>query len=140
MILEYSESEFEWFLPTPPKRVYSITITDEKNFNLNAKLREIVPKCIKIGINSNGTELSLLEETKGFNVPKNGRIIAENVIDKIKEHGIRLPARYLVDDINGFWIAKLVPPIPTPAIPKKTPKKPRLNGLKAMLPREETKR
>ena len=94
----------------------------------------------KIGINFNGTKLGLLGVNTGFNVPKNGRIIAENVIDKIKEHGIRLPARYLVDNINGFWIATLVPPTPVPAIPKKTPNKPRLNGLKAMLPKEATKR
>jgi len=140
MTPNYSESEFEWFLPTPPKRVFSITIPDEKNFNLNTNLCESVPKCIKIGINFNGTKLGLLEETKGFNVPKNGRVIAENVIHKIKEHGIRLPARYLVDNINGFWIATLVPPTPASAIPKKTPNKPRLNGLKAMLPKEETKR
>lgn len=140
MTPNYSESEFDWFLPTPPKQVFSITIPDEKNINLNAKLCEIIPEYIKIGINLDGTKLGLLEEKKGFHVPRNGRIKAENLIDKIKERGIRLPARYLVDNINGFWIATLVPPTPVSAIPKNTPSKPRKNGLKAMLPKKETKR
>ncbi|MCA1292267.1 hypothetical protein LBW89_04435 [Paenibacillus sp. alder61] len=140
MASNYFESEFDWFLPTPPKKILSITIPDEKNFNLNAKLCESIPKFIKIGVNSDGTMLGLLEDIKGFGVPKNGRIKAESLIERITERGIRLPARYLVENMDGIWIAKLVPPTPIPAIPKKTPKKPRLNGLKAMLPKKELMR
>lgn len=135
----YSESEFDWFLPIPPKPVFSITIPDEKSINLNARLCECIPKCIKIGINLDGTKLGLLEETKGFRVPQNGRIRAERLIDEIIVRGIRLPARYLVDNIDGFWMATLVPTTPVPTIPKKTPNKPRQNGLKTMLPKKEMK-
>ncbi len=136
----YSENEFDWFLPTPPKPVFSITISDEKSFNLNGKLSEKIPRYIKIGISSDGTKLGLLEETKGFRVPKNGVIKAWKLIDEIKTRGIFLPARYLVENIDGFWIATLVPPTPAPTTPKKTPNKPRKNGLKAMLPKKEMKR
>lgn len=84
--------------------------------------------------------LGLLEDAKGFGVPKNGRIKAESLIERITERGIRIPARYLVEDTDGIWIAKLVPPTPFPPTPKKTPNKPRLNGLKAMLPKKELMR
>lgn len=136
---KYSESEFSWHLPTPPKPVLSITIQDEKSFNLNGRLSEIIPKNIKIGVNLDGTELGMLAEIKGFRVPKNGRIKAEKLIYDITSRGISLPARYLVENIDGFWIARLVTSTPSPTTSKKTPKKPRINGLKAMLPKKEMK-
>ncbi|MNW51344.1 hypothetical protein D3C74_288280 [compost metagenome] len=136
----YSENEFDWFLPTPPKPVFLITISDEKSINLNGKLCESIPSKIRIGINIDGTKLGLLEETKGFRVPRNGRVKAGELIDQIKARGVRLPARYLAENINGIWIATLVPPTSLPTIPKKTPNKPRVNGLKTMLPKKEMKR
>lgn len=131
------ESEFSWYLPTPPKPVLSITIPDEKSINLNGRLREIVPNRLKIGVNMDGTKLGLLEEQKGFHIPKNGMIKAQDVIHDITLRGISLPARYIVENIDDLWVATLVPTIPAPTTPKKTPNKPRLNGLKAMLPKNE---
>lgn len=140
MASDYFESDFDWFLPAPPKKNFSITITDEKSFNLNSKLCESISKFIKIGINLDGTIIGLLEDEEGFRVPKNGRIIAESLIDSIRGRGIRLPARYLVENTDGTWIAKLVPKTPVPTTSKKMPNKPRLNGLKAMLPKKESTR
>ncbi|MNW52230.1 hypothetical protein D3C74_297430 [compost metagenome] len=65
--------------------------------------------------------LGLLENAKGFSVPKNGRIKAGSLIDRIAERGIRLLARYLVEITDDIWIAKLVPPLPIPTPPRKHP-------------------
>lgn len=45
----FSKSDFKWFLPTPHKPVFSITILDEKNISINGKLCENLPKCITMG-------------------------------------------------------------------------------------------
>lgn len=50
------EDEFDWFLPTSPKTVLTITISDEKSINLNRRLCESMPSNLRIEIK---TELDL---------------------------------------------------------------------------------
>lgn len=133
----YSKSDFKWFIPTPPKPVFSITVLDERNISINGRLCGKLPQCIQMGTSSDGTKIALMEEVEGFNVPKNGRVKAEELINQIRVLGIQIPAKYLVDKIDDFWIGSLVPPTPVKVTPKKTPRNPRLNGLKTMLPKKE---
>jgi hypothetical protein len=129
--------EFEWFFPIPPKPELAITIPNEKCFNLNQNLCSRVPKRITIGVSKNGKIICLKEEPEmGFRIPKSGTIQDMNLIDSIKRRGIKLPARYLVEQNEGRWIATLVLPIVPSRPPKKTPKKVRKNGLGAMLQKE----
>ncbi|WP_334074100.1 hypothetical protein [Paenibacillus sp. A14] len=133
-------SAYDWILPIPPKPIFSITVSDEKGFCINEKLRRNIPERIKVGITSDGSEIGILEETeKGYRVPKNGTIKDWNLVQEIKTRGVNLPARYLVEKIDEFWQASLTPQILPTTPPKKIPKKPRKNGLKAMLPKKEIK-
>jgi hypothetical protein len=122
-------------LPAQKKIEFAITIPNNNCFNLSQRLIEAVQKKITIGVSSDGKTLALKEDIeKGYNVPKSGVIKASNVIDAIKTRGIRLPAHYLVRKEDDFWVAALIPPVKSPSLPKKTPKKPRVNGLSTMLP------
>lgn len=133
-------SEFEWFLPSPRKPILAITIPNDNCFNLNQNLCIQIPKHIRIGLSSDGKRLALKEETEeGYFVPKSGGIKDSVLVQEIKTRGVRLPANYLVESINEYWVATLVPPISSPTLPKKTPKRPRTNGLKDMLPAKANK-
>jgi len=130
--------QFEWYLPTPPEPLLLITISSENVICLNRKLCEYVPKQIQIGINMDGTRLGLAGiSDKGYRVPKNGMIKDDRLVQRIKQRGVRLPARYLVEEKEGIWLGTLIPSTPAPPTIGKTPKKPRKQGLKAMLPKQE---
>jgi hypothetical protein len=131
---DISISDFDWFLPSPKKVVYAIAIPNDTCFNLNQRLTQKLPKMITIGINSDAKTLCIKKEPdKGFSVPKSGTIKDNVLINTIKSRGIRLPAHYSAESKGEYWIASLVPPISSPILPKKTPSKPRTNGLNAML-------
>lgn len=127
-------SELEWFLPPPKKVELIISIPNDNCFNLNPKLSDEVKKKITIGVSTDGKTIVLKEEEKGYNIPKSGIIKASNLIDAIKTRGIRLPVCFLVERQDDFWIATLVPPVKSPSLQKKIPRKPRVNGLSNMLP------
>ena len=127
--------EIEWFLPRPQKVEYAINIPNDNCFNLNAKLRVQMPEQITLGVGANGKTLWIKEKAEeGYKIPKSGVIKASNLIDAIKIRGISLPARYLTEREGDCWVATLVPSVSPLPLPKKTPKKPRINGLKTMLP------
>lgn len=133
-------AKFDWFWPTPPKPTFSITVSDEKGVYINEKLCRNIPKKIKIGVAKDGTKIGIVEDSEnGYRVPKNGNIKAWDVVQAIKARGVNLPARYLVEKIDGFCQASLTPKILPTTPPKKIPKKPRKNGLKTMLPKKEIK-
>ncbi len=74
---------------------------------------------------------------KGYRVPKNGMIKDPHLVQLIEKRGIRLPASYLVEKMDELWLATLVPSTPAPTTLRKTPKNPRKNGLRAMLPKNK---
>ncbi|MGW9530241.1 hypothetical protein ACWHAM_21345 [Paenibacillus terrae] len=137
---EFGIHQFEWFLPSPPKPVFSIIVSNEKGFCLNSKLCEYIPKQLTVGISSDGKNIGLLEiAEKGYHVPKNGKIKGPELVCSIETRGISLPANYIVEKKGDLWFATLVPTKPVPFTPRKTPKKPRKNGLRAMLPKKDIK-
>ncbi|MFE4573345.1 hypothetical protein [Paenibacillus chitinolyticus] len=136
--VEIELPQFEWFLPRPPKPVLSITISKEKTIIFNKSLCENIPQKIKIGVNSDGTRLGLIGFPEaGYRIPKNGIVRDEYLVHCIEERGVRLPVRYSVEKIDELWLATLIPSTPAPTAPRATPKKPRTNGLKAMLPKKK---
>lgn len=128
--------QFEWFSPSPPKPVLVLTVSSEGDICLNGKLCELVPKQFRLGINPDGRILGLTKcSENGYRVPKNGKVKDKSkvIIKALEKRGISLPARYIVENEKELWIAKIVSPTPRTSIGN-TPKKPRQNGLKAMLP------
>lgn len=73
---------------------------------------------------------------QGYRVPKNGRIKDLRLVKAIEQRGVSLPAKYIVEKINEMWIASIIPGAPIKSVGK-TPKKPRRNGLKAMIPKQD---
>lgn len=129
--------DFEWFLPAPRKSEFVITVNNTKSFNLNQRLCSKIWKQIQIGITSDGKTLCLKEKPEnGFFVPKSGSIKDSVLINEIKSRGISLPARYIAERKGDYWFATIVPAVTSPAQLKKTPKKPRKNGLKCILLQE----
>lgn len=127
--------EFKWFLPAPPKPELAITIPNDKCFNLNQNLCSQMPNYITIGVLEGGKTLCLKKETEiGYQIPKSGSIKAINIIEYMKKQGIKLPARYLVEEKEAYWIATLVPPSAPSGPAKKMPHKSRKMGLEMMLP------
>ncbi|MEK8127691.1 hypothetical protein WMW72_07140 [Paenibacillus filicis] len=131
--------DFEWFLPTERKKEFVITVTSANSFSVNQTLREQLWKRITIGVGPGGRELCFKEQPEGFFVPKNGNIKAHFVSNEIKRRGINLPARYIAEREGDCWIAIIEPIAESPAQNKKTPKKPRKNGLKSLLLEEENR-
>ncbi|AIQ61972.1 hypothetical protein PSTEL_01370 [Paenibacillus stellifer] len=130
--------QLEWFLPGPPKPVFSINVSNEKGFCLNSKLYEFIPKQLTVGISSDGKIIGLLGiAEKGYQVLKNGKIKDHELIRQIEKRGISFPANYIVEKKDDIWFAALVPPKQVPLTPQKTPKKPRKNGLRNMLPKKD---
>lgn len=130
--------QLEWFLPSPSKPVFSIIVSNEKGFCLNSKLYEFIPKQLTVGISSDGKNIGLLGiAEKGYHVLKNGKIKDLKLIKLIEERGISFPANYIVEKEDDLWVATLVPPKQVPLTPQKTPKKPRKNGLRNMLPKKD---
>lgn len=139
---EFDFNQFEWFLPSPPKPFFSIIVSNEKGFCLNSKLYEYIPKKLTVGISPDGRNIGLLENAEnGYQVLKNGRIKGKGpeLVRSIEARGISLPANYIVENKDDLWLATLVPAKPVPSIPRKTPKKPRKNGLRDMLPKKDIK-
>ncbi|GIP24372.1 hypothetical protein [Paenibacillus sp. J22TS3] len=135
---ELDIQHFEWFLPSPPKPVFTIVVSDEKGISLNSKLCEYIPRQLKIGISQDGKNLGLLEiEEKGYLVLKNGKIKGPELVRSLKTRGIPLPANYIVEQKDDLWLATFVNTNPVSLMPRKTPKKPRKNGLRTMLPKKE---
>ena len=135
---EFDLHQFEWFLPSPSKPVFSIIVSNEKGFCLNSKLYEFIPKQLTVGISSDGKNIGLLGiAEKGYHVLKNGKIKDLELIRSIEERGISFPANYIVEKKDDLWFATLVPPKQVPPTPVKTPKKPRKNGLRNMLPKKD---
>ncbi|GGF67032.1 hypothetical protein GCM10010912_10000 [Paenibacillus albidus] len=129
--------QFEWFLPSPPKPFFSIIVSNEKGFCLNSKLNEVIPKQLTIGISADGRSIGLLAiAEKGYQVLKNGKIKDPELVGLFETRGISLPASYRVEKIEEYWYAKLVPSKPEPLASRKTPKNPRKNGLRDMLPKK----
>lgn len=128
---------FEWFLPSPPKPVLILTVFNDGVIRLNGKLCEEIPKTLKIGVDVDGKTLGLVEcSEKGYRIPKNGRVKDINLVKAIEKRGVSLPAKYMVEKVNDLWVARIVPPIPITKVGS-TPKKPRRNGLKTMLPKRD---
>ncbi|MNV37890.1 hypothetical protein D3C71_1294240 [compost metagenome] len=135
---EFDIQQFEWLLPSPPKPIFTIVVSDEKGFCLNSKLCEFIPRQLTIGISRDGKSIGLLEiEEKGYHVLKNGKIKGPELVRSLKTRGISLPANYIVDQKDDLWLATLVHTKPVSLTPRKTPKKPRKNGLRAMLPKKD---
>ncbi|KAA9002387.1 hypothetical protein F4V43_13275 [Paenibacillus spiritus] len=127
--------QLEWFLPSPSKPVFSISVSNEKGFCLNSKLYEFIPKQLTIGISSDGKNIGLLGiAEKGYHVLKNGKIKDLELVKVIEKRGISFPASYTVEKKDDLWFATLVPPKQVPLTPQNTPKKPRKSGLRNMLP------
>lgn len=132
--------DIEWFLPERKKLEYAITIPNDNCLHLNTHLRVQIPKHITIGVSEDGKTLWLEEKAEGgYSISKSGTIKASNLIDAIKARGIGLPARYVTTECDNCWTVTLVSPVSPSNLPKKTPKKPRINGLKTMLPLGEIK-
>lgn len=130
-------SHFEWFLPSPPRPVLALTVYSGGEICFNGKLCEYVPKQLRIGVNRDGKILGLAGcSEKGYRVPKNGRIKDPNLVKVIEKRGIVLPAKYIVENKNDIWIATIITPTPLTTVGK-TPKKPRQNSLKSMLPKKK---
>ncbi|MGO4950519.1 MULTISPECIES: hypothetical protein [Paenibacillus] len=135
---EFDIQKFEWFLPSPSKPVLSIVVSKDKGFCLNSKLCEYFSKEITVGISPDGKNIGLLEiPEKGYHVLKNGKIKGPELVHSIEIRGISLPANYIVEKKDDLWLATLVPTKPIPSTPRKTPKNPRKNGLRAMLPKKD---
>lgn len=131
--------EFEWFFPTPPKPELAITIPNDKCLNLNQNLYGQIQESIVIGLTSDGKKIGLRKVTEtetGFQILKSGTIKDINLIDTIKKRGIKLPARYLVEQKENLWIGTLISPAVSAHLPKKTPPKVRKTGLEAMIKKE----
>ncbi|WP_018751814.1 hypothetical protein [Paenibacillus sanguinis] len=134
---EFDESQFDWFLPGPPKPVLLLNVSKERGIYLNSKLCECVPKRITIAIKKDGVEILLKEmPEKGFQVLKNGKIKASELLEIIRRRGVSLPASYTVEEKENLWFAKLIPTI-TPLPSRKTPNKPRKNGLQDMISKKD---
>lgn len=135
--ISYSDSDFQWFIPSTKASEYVITIPNDTNFNFNQKLLNKIPKKISIGVSPDGKKIRIKESSNGYNIPKSGSIKASEIIKSIKDRGIRLPVRYTVhhddDHDNDYVEATFIQPVAAPNTPKQIPKKPRTTGLKSML-------
>lgn len=131
--------EFEWFSPPPRKPELAITIPNDKCFNLNQNLFRQMPKQIAVGISADGKTICLKENPgTGLQIPKSGTINSYHLVAFIKKRGIKLPARYKVEQKEDHWLATLNSPVlPTP--PKNTPKSPRKRGLRTMMNEDNNK-
>lgn len=131
--------EFDWFFPTPPRPDLTITIPNDKCFNLNQNLYGQMPESIVIGVTSDGKNIGIRKVTdseNGFQILKSGTIKDTNLIDTIKKRGIKLPARYLVEQKENLWVGTLISPAISAHLPKKTPPKVRKTGLEAMIKKD----
>jgi hypothetical protein len=129
-----SLDQFEWFFPVPPKPVFTITVTNERNICLSRQLCESVPSKLRIGIDKDGIRLGLVgDDAGGYRVPKSGVIKDARVVQVLQTRGIPTPARYLAEKVNDYWIATLIPSSAVPTQIKKTPRNPRKHGLGAMI-------
>lgn len=119
------ENEFKWFTPSPKSNL-AITIPNKEAINLNAKFLEKAPKTITIGVSPDDATLAIKEVDIGFNVPKSGRVKAQELISYIQSLGVHLPAKYDVEEKVDFWIAKLdstyLPKIKMKKAPRKVKK------------------
>ncbi|CQR51563.1 hypothetical protein [Paenibacillus riograndensis] len=135
---EFDIHELEWFLPSPPKPIFSIIVSNEKGFCLNSKLNEFIPKQLTVGISPDGKHIGLKTiAEKGYQVLKNGKIKDPELLHLIETRGISLPASYIVRKEEDLWLATLVPSKPVSPTPRKTPRNPRKNGLRDMLPKKD---
>lgn len=129
-------ADFEWFTPQPKKAELAITIPNNHCFNLNPSLRAKIPQKIEIGVGHGGTILWLQPHDTGYKIAKSGTLKDSLLIGSIKRSGVRLPARYVVEEFDGGWVANLVPPA-KPPLPTKIPKRPKKKGLNAILAQKE---
>ncbi len=119
--------DLELFLPDP-KNDLAITIPNRDTINFNQKLLPQLPEYIEIRVGERGSVLGVKENTEGYRISKSGSIKKQGkrVIERLLEHGVRLPARYSVTREGDYWLARLEEQeIPT------------LNTKKARRPREK---
>ncbi len=122
---------FTWFRPTP-KNPFAITIPNQDDIRINSKLLPKLPSYIEIGIGEGGGQIGLRACEDGYKVTKDGNIRATEVIMRLREAGVRLPARYTVEETDGGFLGTLVK---TPEVKLDvqktpcTPKKKELSGL-----------
>ena len=101
---KFPDNYFTWFLPEE-KPPYVITIPNEHTLSLNEKLRKQITGPIKIGISADGKTICVRPiADSGFRVLNSGRIHAETVIAALLRSGIKLPARYSVQEDEDRWI------------------------------------
>ena len=121
--------KFRWFIPKP-KSPLAITIPNPDRLNLNPKLLSQMPSHIEIGISADGQEICIREQLNGgYWVPKSGTIKDKSLIRALTSMGVRLPARYTVQQEGGCWLAIMDEPITRKVIMKKPPSKPRNSDL-----------
>lgn len=126
-----NQEEFTWFLPTP-KSDMAINIPNPNLLNLNNKLLDEMPAYIMLGISSDGTKIFIKDHGEdGFKVIKSGTIKAHDVISALTKSGVHLPARYIVTNTDGGWIATLALPISPKT--NKTVSKPREQNLSSLI-------
>lgn len=62
-----------------------------------------MPKKITIGIDYGGKEIYVKEMPgTGYSIPKSGSIKDQQLVTHITKQGVKLPARYLVQEKNGY--------------------------------------